>query len=72
MGQVFTLDHLKFNIGELVITVMGKYGVIVGYGRHIKYPESDNCNYYHVLIDGNISCYLPYSLEKVEKNKKIT
>jgi hypothetical protein len=72
MGESYTLDHLKFEIGELVTNIVGEYGIIVGFGRHIKYPESDNCNYYHVLIGGYVSCYLPYSLQKVEKNKKNT
>jgi hypothetical protein len=41
MGQIFTLDHLKFEIGELVTTnIMGEYGIIVGFGRHIKYTPS--------------------------------
>ena len=72
MGQVFTLDHLRFDIGELVTTIMGEYGIVIGFGRHSKYGESDKCDYYHVLINGEISCYLPYSLQKVEKNEKNT
>jgi len=67
MGDYFVLDHIKFDVGDLVTTVMGEYGIIVGYGRHISYPMSDNCDYYHVLIDGDISCYLPFSLTIVEK-----
>ena len=72
IGEAFTLEHLRFKIGELVTTIMGDYGVVVGFGKHSKYSESDNCDYYHVLINGEVSCYLPFSLQKVEKNNKNT
>ena len=29
MGESYTLDHLKFEIGELVTNIMGEYGIIV-------------------------------------------
>ncbi len=65
-GDYFVLDHLKFDLGELVMTIMGNYGIVVGFGKHLSYPKTDKCDYYHVLIDGEISCYLPFSLKKIK------
>ena len=61
---------MKFEIGELVMTVLGDYGIIIGFGRHPKY-DIDETSYYHVLINGYIYCYLPIALVKIKNKKKL-
>ena len=64
--EYLILDHFKFKIGELVTTVMGEYGIVLGYGKHDIYP-SDESEYYHVLINDQVFYYLPFALLKVKK-----
>jgi len=67
-SENFILNHLRFSLGDLVQTVNGNYGIVVGFGKHLKYPASDKTDYYHILIDGDVSCYLAFSLKKITKN----
>ena len=55
-----------YEIGELVETIMGQYGIIIGFGPHEIY-YSDKSNYYKVLIDGYIYHYIASGLRKVAK-----
>tara|TARA_Y100000592_G_C5396438_1_gene280871 strand:+ start:504 stop:725 length:222 start_codon:yes stop_codon:yes gene_type:complete len=66
-SEMLTINAFKFNVGELVITVLGEYGVVVKVGQHDKYP-TDRTDYYHVLIGDHIYCYLAFALIKVKKN----
>ena len=66
-SEMLTINAFKFNVGELVITVLGEYGVVVKVGQHDKYP-TDKTDYYHVLIGDHIYCYLAFALIKVKKN----
>ena len=66
MGRYLPPVKEVFNIGDLVETVMGEYGIILGYGPHTIY-YNDKSNYYKVLIDGDIFHYISNGLKKVEK-----
>ena len=55
-----------FNIGDLVETLLGEYGVVIGYGPHTIYYK-DESNYYKVLIDGHVYHYISSGIKKVEK-----
>ncbi len=61
------LDYLIFDIGDLVTTILGEYGIIVNIGEHTMY-KTDKTQYYHVLIENHIHCYLPFALIKVKKS----
>ena len=63
--------NTKLQIGDLVSTVLGEYGIIVDIGEHTRY-KSDNTEYYHVLIGQHIYFYLPFALIKIKKNKNNT
>jgi hypothetical protein len=65
-GGFLVIDDLKFEVGDLVTTILGNYGVIVGFGKHSRY-ESDSSFYYYVLIDEVIQHYLPMALIKINK-----
>lgn len=69
LPDVFVLGEMKFDIGDLVTTILGEYGVIIGIGEHIVY-KNDETEYYHVLIGADVFCYLPFALKKVKKTKK--
>ena len=60
------IDSLKLEIGDLVMTILGDYGVVVGYGKHPA-NSSDKTDYYRILIDDNIYHYLSHALMRVEK-----
>ena len=70
-SEMLVIDYFKFSVGDLVTTVLGDYGVIVKIGQHDKYP-TDRIDYYHVLIDGYIYCYLAFALIKIKKKQKTT
>ena len=61
------IDEFRFEIGDLVTTVLGKYGIIVGSGKHAKY-NTDNSFYYYVLVEGNVQHFLPFALIKIKNN----
>ena len=69
--DMLTIDAFKFSVGELVTTVLGDYGIIVKVGQHDQHP-TDKTDYYHVLINGHIYCYLAFALIKMKKNEKTT
>jgi len=71
LPYVYVLGDMKFEIGDLVTTILGEYGIIVAIGEHVTY-KSDETEYYHVLIEDHIYCYLPFALIKIEKNDKNT
>ena len=62
----FILEEQKLNIGDLVTTILGDYGIVINIGEHNLY-KSDNTEYYHVLIEGHIHCYLSFALIKIKK-----
>ena len=62
----FVMANFTLNIGDLVTTILGEYGIIVGFGKHTVY-DIDKTNYYHVLINDNVQYYLPFALIKIEK-----
>ena len=66
-SEMLTINAFKFSVGDLVTTIMGDYGIVVKIGQHHKHP-TDKTDYYHVLIDGNIYCYLAIALIKIKKN----
>ena len=55
-----------YEVGELVETIMGQYGIVLGFGPHTTY-HNDRSNYYKVLIDGYIYHYVSIGLKKVVK-----
>ena len=63
------IDEFKFQIGDLVTTILGDYGIIVKIGKHSKY-DIDKTDYYHVLIDDHVRCFMPFALIKIKKNEK--
>ena len=67
IGGIF--KKRNFKKGDLVMTIMGDYGIVIGPGA----PEDlkkvlgrDNENYYKVLINGQICHYLSYTLRKIK------
>tara|TARA_R110000824_G_scaffold28264_14_gene95253 strand:- start:5189 stop:5467 length:279 start_codon:yes stop_codon:yes gene_type:complete len=58
-----------FDDGDLVTTLLGEIGIIIGYGTHPDGvpSEYDQSAYYKVLINNNVYNYLPAALEKVKK-----
>ena len=62
----FILGDIRFKIGDLVTTILGDYGIIVGFGRH-KIYNMDETDYYHVLIEDHVHFYLPFALIKIKK-----
>jgi hypothetical protein len=67
--NILTLNNKEFNVGDLVTTILGDYGIIISIGEHNTH-RANNTEYYHVLIDTYVQCYLPFALIKV-KNEKI-
>ena len=64
--QVHVVHKLEcFSVGDLVRTIMGEYGIILGQGPHEIYYK-DMSNYYKVLIDGNIYHYIAGALKKIK------
>ncbi len=63
------IDEFKFQVGDLVTTILGEYGVIIKIGKHDKF-ETDKTDYYHVLIEGYVKCYMPFALIKIKNEKK--
>ena len=60
----------RFEIGDLVSTILGEHGVIVAYGPHTdhhNFSKHDKTNYYQVLIEGNVRHYISASLRKYKK-----
>ncbi len=70
-SDLLIIENFIFNVGELVSTVLGDYGIVVKIGQHREYP-TDKVDYYHVLINGDVYCYLAFALIKIKKNHKIT
>ncbi len=64
------IDEFKFNVGDLVSTILGEYGIIIKIGKHKKY-NIDKTDYYHVLIDDHVHCYLPFALIKINNKKMV-
>lgn len=58
-----------FDNGDLVTTLLGEIGIIIGYGTHPDGvpPEYNQSAYYKVLINNNVYNYLPTALKKVKK-----
>jgi hypothetical protein len=56
-------DLHDFKIGDLVVTIMEEYGIIVGFGRHPDYSK-DETEYCYILIDNIIYNYLTVTLKK--------
>ena len=63
------INEFKFQVGDLVTTILGEYGVIIKIGKHDKFG-TDKTDYYHVLIEGYVKCYMPFALIKIKKNEK--
>jgi hypothetical protein len=70
-GGYVIIDEFKFKIGDLVSTILGEFGIIIKIGKHEKY-RIDDTNYYHVLIDDRIQCFLPFALIKIKNKKCLT
>ena len=51
-----------FQVGDLVVTWMGEYGVILGYGSLFDF---DSTFYYKILIDNDVYNYIAEALEKI-------
>ena len=56
-----------FEVGDLVVTIMGEYGVVLGVGPHVDYMK-DQTRYYYVLIDGTVYHYIAAWLLKHKKS----
>lgn len=69
--NLLTIDDFIFDVGDLVTTVLGEYGIIVKIGQHYEHI-TDKTQYYHVLIGDSVYCYLGFALIKIKKNKNIT
>ena len=63
----------SFKEGDLVSTLLGEYGIIIGQGppADLKKVVGDSDVYYKVLIDGRISHYLSHGLKKIIKKLDI-
>ena len=55
-------------LGDLVQTILGEYGVVIGHGPHAIFYQ-DKSNYFRVLIRGHIYHYVSGYLKKI--NKKV-
>ena len=66
MTDFLVLGEFKLKAGDLVMTVLGDYGIVVGFGKHNKY-NIDDSEYYYVLINNHVQCYLPFALIKMKK-----
>ena len=69
-GGSLIIDEFKFKIGDLVTTILGGYGIIIKIGKHDKY-KTDRTDYYHVLVDGDVRCFMPFALIKIKNKKKL-
>ena len=56
----------NLEVGDLVTTVLGEYGVIVGFGKHPE-SESDKTEYCYILMNEHVYHYLTASVRKVKK-----
>ena len=61
-----TIKDEVIELGDLVQTVLGEYGVVVGLGPHSIF-YNDKSNYFKVLIKGYVYHYISGSLRKVNK-----
>ena len=61
------IDEFQFEVGDLVTTILGDYGIIIKIGKHSMH-NIDKTDYCHVLIGGYIRCYMPFALIKIKKN----
>ena len=64
-----TLKEIKdevIELGDLVQTILGEYGVVVGHGPHSIFYK-DKSNYFKVLIKGYVYHYVSGSLKKINK-----
>ena len=52
-------------VGDLVTTVMGEIGIIVGKGPHADYMK-DQTQYYYVLVEGFVYHYVSAGLKKIK------
>ena len=66
MTDFLVLGDFEFKTGDLVMTVLGDYGIVVGFGKHMKYGIDDS-EYYYVLINNHVQYYLPFALIKIKK-----
>ena len=68
--QISIVDELQcFKVGDLVVTLMGEYGIVVGQGKHDVFYQ-DRSNYLKVLINGNVYNYIAGSLKLIKKLDK--
>ena len=67
-NEVYIIDRNieDLKVGDLVTTIMGKYGVILGFGKHPDFQKYKT-KYYYVLIENEIYHYLPHSIIKQSK-----
>jgi len=68
-SEMLTIDAFRFSVGDLVVTVLGEYGIVTKIGQHNQHP-TDKTEYYHVLINDHVYCYLAFALIKIKKVKK--
>jgi len=71
LPYLYILGDMKFEIGDLVTTILGEYGIIIAIGEHTVH-KTDETEYYHVLIEDYVYCYLPFALIKIKKSNKNT
>ena len=69
-GGYLIIDEFKFQVGDLVTTILGDYGIIIKIGQHDKHP-TDKTDYYHVLIGDHVRCFMPFALIKIKNKKKL-
>ncbi len=62
------IENEIIELGDLVQTILGEYGVVIGCGPHTIFYK-DKSNYFRVLIKDQVYHYVSGSLKKV--NKKV-
>lgn len=59
------LDCFKLKVGDLVTTILGEFGIVLGFGNN-SVCKTDKTEYYFVLVDGYVRNYLPHALIKIK------
>ena len=68
-GQALILnDQEDLKVGDLVTTVVGEIGLIIGHDVIQKYFPKDKTKYYQVLVKGEVFNYIPGTLKKFNNN----
>ena len=58
----------ELNVGDLVSTLLGEIGIILGFGSHPDWSRFDGLGqtkYYKVLINGSVYHYISGAIRKI-------